>query len=115
MSPADRPGRLVVVGQGYVGLPLALRGVEAGFDVVGFDVDAGRVKQLAAGNSYVEDITDGQLGAALATGRYEPTDDPRADGRVRRGPSSDVPTPLADGVPNLSHIEAAAHPPGRPT
>jgi nucleotide sugar dehydrogenase len=107
MSPADRPGRLVVVGQGYVGLPLALRGVEAGFDVVGFDVDAGRVKQLAAGSSYVEDITDGQLGAALATGRYEPTDDPERmagfDVAV-----IDVPTPLADGVPNLSHIEAAA-------
>jgi UDP-N-acetyl-D-glucosamine dehydrogenase len=107
MSPADPPARLVVVGQGYVGLPLALRGVEAGFDVVGFDVDAGRVKQLAAGSSYVEDITDGQLGAALATGRYEPTDDPERmagfDVAV-----IDVPTPLADGVPNLSHIEAAA-------
>jgi UDP-N-acetyl-D-glucosamine dehydrogenase len=100
-------GRLVVVGQGYVGLPLALRAVEAGFDVVGFDLDGGRVKQLAAGSSYVEDIGDDRLAAALATGRYEPTDDPERmagfDVAV-----IDVPTPLAEGVPNLSHIEAAA-------
>ena len=107
MSPEVGQSRLVVVGQGYVGLPLALRGVEAGFDVVGFDVDANRVKRLAAGSSYVEDISDGRLAAALATGRYEPTDDPERmagfDVAV-----IDVPTPLADGVPNLSHIEAAA-------
>ncbi|MEL7206991.1 MAG: hypothetical protein AAGK32_01950, partial [Actinomycetota bacterium] len=38
--------RLVVLGQGYVGLPVALRACEQGFDVVGFDVEAGRVKRL---------------------------------------------------------------------
>jgi len=52
------PGRLVVVGQGYVGLPLALRAVEVGYDVVGFDLDVDRIKRLADGDSYVEDITD---------------------------------------------------------
>jgi UDP-N-acetyl-D-glucosamine dehydrogenase len=56
----------------------------------------------------VEDITDEALAAALATGRFEPTDDPERmagfDVAV-----IDVPTPLADGVPNLSHIEVAAH------
>ena len=57
VNPGDGPVRLVVVGQGYVGLPLALRAVDAGFDVVGFDLDADRVKQLAAGSSYVEDIS----------------------------------------------------------
>ena len=107
MSPEVGQSRLVVVGQGYVGLPLALRGVEAGFDVVGFDVDANRVKRLAAGSSYVEDISDGRLAAALATGRYEPTDDPERmagfDVAV-----IDVPTPLRDGQPHLVHVEAAA-------
>ena len=107
MSPDDGPTRLVVVGQGYVGLPLALRAVEAGFDVVGFDLDGSRVKQLAAGTSYVEDISDEQLASVLASGRYEPTDDPERmagfDVAV-----IDVPTPLAEGVPNLSYIEAAA-------
>lgn len=45
--------RVCVVGQGYVGLPLAMRAVEVGHVVVGYDVDEGRVKRLAAGESYV--------------------------------------------------------------
>jgi hypothetical protein len=49
--------RLVVVGQGYAGLPVAMRAVEVGFDVVGFDLDVARVKRLGAGDSFVEDIT----------------------------------------------------------
>ena len=69
-------GRLVVVGQGYAGLPVAMRAVEVGFDVVGFDVDAAKIKRLAAGESPVEDVTSEVLSRALATGRYEPTDDP---------------------------------------
>ncbi len=78
MSPADRARRLVVVGQGYVGLPLALRAVEAGYDVVGFDRAVDKTKRLAAGDSYVEDISAAQLAAALASNRYHPTDDPDA-------------------------------------
>ena len=53
----SRLEKVVVVGQGYVGLPLAMRAVEVGFDVVGFDVDDDRVKRLAAGESYVEDVS----------------------------------------------------------
>jgi UDP-N-acetyl-D-glucosamine dehydrogenase len=107
VSPEEDPTKLVVVGQGYVGLPLALRAVEVGYDVVGFDLDVDRIKRLADGESYVEDITDGRLGAALATGRYRPTDDPAHmagfDVAV-----IDVPTPLHDGNPNLSYVEEAA-------
>jgi hypothetical protein len=40
--------RLVVVGQGYVGLPLAMRAVESGYWVAGFDTDGDRVKRLTA-------------------------------------------------------------------
>jgi len=103
----SKPDRLVVVGQGYVGLPVAMRAVEVGFDVVGFDLDAARVKRLGAGDSFVEDVTDETLSRALATGRYEPTDDPERmvgfDVAV-----IDVPTPLTDGVPNLSHVQDSA-------
>ena len=42
--------------------------------MVGLDVDGGKVKQLVAGESFVEDIPDERLAAALATGRYLPTD-----------------------------------------
>ncbi len=68
-----RLGKLVVLGQGYVGLPLAMRAVEVGWTVVGIDVDATRVQRLNNGESYVEDIPSDQLAAALATGRYLPS------------------------------------------
>jgi UDP-N-acetyl-D-glucosamine dehydrogenase len=107
LSPGGSPTKLVVVGQGYVGLPLALRAVEVGFDVVGFDLDVDRVKHLADGDSYVEDITNPRLEEALSGGRYLPTDDPEHmagfDVAV-----IDVPTPLHDGNPNLSYVEHAA-------
>jgi UDP-N-acetyl-D-mannosaminuronate dehydrogenase len=61
--------RVVVVGQGYVGLPVAMRAVEVGHDVVGIEVDEGRVKRLAAAESYVEDVSSAQLASALASGR----------------------------------------------
>jgi UDP-N-acetyl-D-glucosamine dehydrogenase len=99
--------RLVVVGQGYVGLALSVQAVEAGFDVVGYDVDGDRIKSLAAGHSFVEDVGDQALQAALATGRYRPvssfTDVDGFDIAVIA-----VPTPLREGAPDLSYIEAAA-------
>ena len=103
-----------MVGQGYVGLPLALRAVEAGFDVVGFDLDAHRVKQLAAGQLATSRTSPtGDWPRRWPPGRYEPTDDPDRmagfDVAV-----IDVPTPLREGVPNLSFVEDAAGPPGRP-
>jgi len=104
---STRPGRLVVVGQGYVGLPVAMRAVEVGFDVVGFDVDVTRVKGLAAGESHVEDVPDEVVLAALASGRYEATDDP-ARTQDFDVAVIDVPTPLTDGAPNLSHVVDAA-------
>ena len=99
--------RLVVVGQGYVGLPLAMRAVAAGFDVVGLDADDDRVKELEAGHSGIEDVADDVLAAALASGRYRAT--------VSASECAgfdvaviDVPTPLREGVPDLGHVRAAA-------
>jgi len=100
-------GTLVVAGQGYVGLPLAVRAVEMGWNVIGVEPDELRAKRLQAGESYVDDITSEQLAAALKTGRYHPT------------PGYDqcqgfdvavvtVPTPLRDGNPDLSYIEDAS-------
>jgi UDP-N-acetyl-D-glucosamine dehydrogenase len=54
-----------IVGLGYVGLPLAMEFAEAGFDVIGVDVDAGKVANLRAGHSHVEDIPDARVQAAL--------------------------------------------------
>ena len=98
---------LVVVGQGYVGLPLAVRAVEQGYDVVGFDVDEHKAKRLASGDSPVEDVSDDRLQRALDTGRYRPTSDP-ADLAGFDAAVISVPTPLTEGAPDLSYIEIAA-------
>lgn len=99
--------KLVVVGQGYVGLPLAMRAVEVGgYEVVGFDIDKARVDRLSGGDSFVEDVDRTRLANAIGSGRYEPTSD------VSRCAHFDVavitvPTPLRDGLPDLSYIESA--------
>jgi UDP-N-acetyl-D-mannosaminuronic acid dehydrogenase/UDP-N-acetyl-D-glucosamine dehydrogenase len=98
---------VAVVGQGYVGLPLAMRAVEVGFDVVGFDVDAGRVGRLVDGRTYIDDVSDQDVAAALATGRFAATTDP-ADLAGFDVAVITVPTPLRDGDPDLRHVEDAA-------
>jgi len=98
---------VVVVGQGYVGLPLAMRAVEVGYRVVGFDSSEDRVKQLAAGESYVEDVGNEELGAALASGRYRASTEPRSCGGFDFAVIT-VPTPLTERAPDLSFIEDAA-------
>jgi len=100
------PTRTVIVGQGYVGLPLAMGAVGAGHDVVGFDVDGERIGRLRAGESYIEDVPDSAVAAALATGRYTPTDDP-GDCAGFDTLVITVPTPLREGVPDLSFVEGA--------
>src|SRR6266853_2363535 len=69
-----REARIAIVGQGYVGLPLAMRAVELGFSVTGYDTAAGRVDALRAANSYVEDVSSEQLHSALESGYCATTD-----------------------------------------
>lgn len=108
-TPKPRPvrGRAVVVGQGYVGLSLAVRAAESGYQVVGYDVDKERVSRLEAGDSYVEDVSDAQLLPLLASGAYRASRDP-ADCDGFDIALITVPTPLKDGLPDLSHIVESA-------
>ncbi|MCO5321138.1 MAG: nucleotide sugar dehydrogenase [Microthrixaceae bacterium] len=99
--------RAVVVGQGYVGLPVAVRAVLAGYDVVGFEVNTAKAAALNAGRSHVEDITNDQLGEALATGRYRATSNSDDIAGFDVAVIS-VPTPMGEGIPDLSYIESAA-------
>jgi len=108
----DRLQKVAIVGQGYVGLPLALRAVEVGYHVVGLDVDETRIKRLSAGESYVEDITAERLAAALASGRFTPSTESRAVAGFDVAVVT-VPTPLRDGNPDLTHVVAAAETLGR--
>jgi UDP-N-acetyl-D-glucosamine dehydrogenase len=107
MTTDPRGRQLAVVGQGYVGLPLSMRAVEVGFHVVGFDVDENRVARLRQGRTYIDDVTDADVAAALATGRFLPTS-ARADLADFDVAVITVPTPLRDGAPDLQYVESAA-------
>lgn len=99
---------LTVIGQGYVGLPLAMLAVGAGHDVVGLDVDAARVELLRQGRSYVDDIDDAQLRAAVDSGRYIATAD-YSDVAGFDVAVITVPTPLRNRIPDLSFVLSAAN------
>lgn len=98
---------LVVIGQGYVGLPMALRAAEVGHKVLGLDLNASVIDALNAGISHIGDISNDELAAGIAAGYSATTDQSvisQADVVVVC-----VPTPLsADGGPDLSAVEATA-------
>lgn len=98
---------VVIVGQGYVGLPVAMRAVEVGYNVIGVDVDKRRIDDLTSGISYVDDTSEAQLKSALASGRYLPTTDYKAVAGFDVAVIT-VPTPLRESLPDLSFIESSA-------
>ena len=106
-DPAADHLRVLVVGQGYVGLHVAMRSVEVGDDVTGYDIDAHRIERIRHGQSYVSDVADIVVERALATGRYRAIADDDDVG-VFDVAVVTVPTPLADGVPDLSPVRSAA-------
>jgi UDP-N-acetyl-D-glucosamine dehydrogenase len=71
----DRSARVVVVGLGYVGLPLALEFARAGFKVDGYDVNEGAVGALNSGRSHILDISDAELQAQLQRKTFRATTD----------------------------------------
>ena len=70
-----RTARVGVIGLGYVGLPLAAACAAAGFPVLGFDVDAPKIKALNAGRSYIDRVSSADLAAHVAAHRFEATGD----------------------------------------
>ncbi|MFD7241099.1 nucleotide sugar dehydrogenase [Streptomyces massasporeus] len=97
---------ICVLGQGYVGLPLAVRAAEAGHAVTGYEPDRARCEALAAGSSYVEDIGDDRLRAVLDSDAYYATSDPQ-DLKGFDIAVITVPTPLTDRAPDLSCVRDA--------
>lgn len=71
---ADRTAVIGIVGLGYVGLPLMLRYTDAGFRVLGFDIDTFKTGRLNAGESYIEHIPSEKIAAARRKG-FEATTD----------------------------------------
>jgi UDP-N-acetyl-D-glucosamine dehydrogenase len=68
-----------IIGLGYVGLPLSLRFAEAGFKVIGFDIDSAKTEQLNAGQSYIRHFRNEQINAAIEDGFEATTDYTRAN------------------------------------
>ena len=76
MQRLDRRGATIgIMGLGYVGLPLALAGVEAGFKVLGFDVNATRVAAINSATQVISYITADTMAAAVSSGKLEATID----------------------------------------
>ena len=99
--------RVAIIGQGYVGLTIAVGAAGAGHSVVGFDVNEELVTTLNAGTSHIEGITDKALAGFVGSGAYKAS----AYAAVLDGCEIiviAVPTPLdKDRKPDLGYIEAA--------
>ena len=105
---AQTPQVLAVIGQGYVGLPLAMAAVDAGWTVIGVDNFEAKVAQINGGSSPVEDISDTKLQASISKGAYKATTDYAAVAKASVITIC-VPTPLDDKrEPDLSLLRSAA-------
>ena len=104
---SDRSKVLAIIGQGYVGLPLAMAAVDAGWSVIGIEKSASRVDQLNSGSSPVEDISDTRLAKAIAANKFIASNDP-ATVSVASVVTICVPTPLDEARnPDLELLENA--------
>jgi nucleotide sugar dehydrogenase len=103
-----QPRVLAIIGQGYVGLPLAMAAVDSGWTVIGVDNLPSKVAQINGGSSPIEDISDAQLRAAIERQTYKATTD---FSEVSKASviTICVPTPLNDRrEPDLSLLRDAA-------
>ncbi|MFL6106187.1 MAG: nucleotide sugar dehydrogenase [Marmoricola sp.] len=97
---------LVVIGLGYVGLPLAKEATSAGLRVVGLDVTTAIVDGLNAGRSHVDDLSDDDIAAMVAAG-FRATTDASAIAEAETVVIC-VPTPLGEaGGPDLTAVRSA--------
>jgi UDP-N-acetyl-D-glucosamine dehydrogenase len=100
--------RVAIIGQGYVGLTIAVDAASAGHTVVGFDVNGELVKKLNVGQSHIEGITNSHLGSLLESGSYSASSNPSTLAGCEVIVIA-VPTPLDDQRnPDLSFVHAAA-------
>jgi UDP-N-acetyl-D-glucosamine dehydrogenase len=101
----SRKAMIGVIGLGYVGIPLALTAIKAGFRVLGFDIDKPRTDQLNRGESIIKHIPASDIADAVRSQRFEAT----ADFDRLREPDAIlicVPTPLTKHrEPDLSFVE----------
>lgn len=110
---AKLKNRVSVVGQGYVGLPIAIAAASVGFHVCGIDTDENKIKSLVSGKSVIEDVTDQAIKKSIDTKNYFPTTDTLVISESQIVLIC-VPTPLSnDHKPDLSYLIDATTTVGR--
>lgn len=100
----ERRAKIAILGQGYVGLPLAVVFAQAGFDVLGIDPDQSKVDAINRGESYIGDVPSDELAQLVTAGVLSASAD---FSRLQEmdAVSICVPTPLRkDGDPDMSYI-----------
>jgi len=99
----NRNAAIIIIGLGYVGLPLAIRYTKAGYKVIGIDVDVEKVALLNAGQSYIDHVPTAEIEAMVKAGFTATTDFKKvaeADGVILC-----LPTPLSkQREPDLSYV-----------
>lgn len=104
----DSSGHIAVIGQGYVGLPLALLFANQSYVVFGIDVDTNKIAALRNGNSYLSYVKDEEIKSVLATGNYIPTSYFKTIQKAQAIIIC-VPTPLNhSSSPDITTLEQAA-------
>ncbi|MCU0664884.1 MAG: nucleotide sugar dehydrogenase [Myxococcota bacterium] len=102
-----KDAKIVVIGMGYVGLPLAVELAQSGFTVVGVDISERAVARINAGDSHVGDVSSERLGRLVRAGKLRATTDYAAVAEAD-AISICVPTPLTKTKdPDISYITAA--------
>jgi UDP-N-acetyl-D-glucosamine dehydrogenase len=96
--------RVCIIGLGYVGLPLAVRAAEVGHSVMGIDLDRSKIDALRTGTSYIEDVTDDRLQEVIYSHNLSVCNELLLSHREFDICVVTVPTPLREGVPDLSYV-----------
>jgi UDP-N-acetyl-D-glucosamine dehydrogenase len=100
--------KVVIVGQGYVGLPLAMSICSAGHEVIGFDLSSKTVSSLNLGISHIEDVDSTLLSSWISSGKYRATSNP-SDFAQSEIAIIAVPTPLDEKrEPDLKYVVSAS-------
>jgi len=98
---------VVIIGLGYVGLPLAQEAVRVGLNVAGLDIKQATVDGLNAGRSHVDDLADADI-AAMVAGGFRASADIASVAPLPDVTVICVPTPLSESDgPDLTAVRAA--------
>jgi UDP-N-acetyl-D-glucosamine dehydrogenase len=100
--------KVAIIGQGYVGLPLAMAISSAGHEVLGFDLNVSIVENINLGVSHIEDVSKNQLLEVVNSGRFKASSNPKDLSTIDIALIA-VPTPLDENrLPDLSFVESAS-------